>query len=253
MQHRFICLLLLFCNAYAAELAPGLIGEYFRTPALSSDFPFIPREQKPDVKRVDAQIDIPLKQGAFAGTELVGRFYVRWSGVLRVASAGRYMIFTESDDGTQVCLDGKLVVENGGLHAMQEEEGEVELAAGDHRIKVEYIQFDGGAGCIMKWQPPGAAKEIVPPAVLLHDKAQEAADVLTDIAGEKHAPRTQPAEPPAEASLEEKVKSVLPREDENRWQSVQWRRNLQQARIESQLQGRPIFLWIMNGNPLGCT
>jgi len=253
-MRRGIALLLLFLpNAMAAEWSPGLIGEYFRTPTLSSDFPVIPREQKPDVKRIDAQINVPWALGEFAGTGVVGRFYVRWSGLVRIAEAGRYVFFVESDDGARIFLDGKLTVDNGGLHAMQEEEGDVELAAGDHRLKVEYIQFDGGAGIIMKWQPPGAEKVTLPAAVLFHDKAQEPTDVLTDIAGEKYSVRTQPPEPPADATLEEKVRSVLPREEENQWQRVTWRTNLQAARLESQLTGRPIFLWIMNGNPLGCT
>lgn len=251
---RFCVLILAVVpSVMGAELSTGLIGEYFRTPALSSDFPVIPREQKPDIKRVDAQIAAPWALGDFSGTGLVGRFYVRWSGVLRIANAGRYTLFVESDDGARVFIDGKQVVDNDGLHAMQEEEGDAELAAGDHRLKVEYIQFDGGAGCILKWQAPGGEKQTLPAAALFHDASQEAPGVLTDVAGEKYIQRQQPPEPPAGATLEEKVRSVLPREEEDQWLKIDWRRNLQQARLESQLTGRPIFLWIMNGNPLGCT
>jgi hypothetical protein len=58
--------------------------------------------------------------------------------------------------------------------------------------------------------------------------------------------------PPA-ASIEQKVQSVLPRPEEERWLQIPWRTSLMQARAESQAAGKPIFLWVMNGNPLGCT
>ena len=53
--------------------------------------------------------------------------------------------------------------------------------------------------------------------------------------------------------LEQKVASVLPKAEEERWLQIQWRTNLMAARAEAQTQNKPLFLWIMNGNPLGCT
>jgi hypothetical protein len=37
------------------------------------------------------------------------------------------------------------------------------------------------------------------------------------------------------------------------WQSIGWQTDLQAARAEAARSGKPIFLWAMNGNPLGCT
>jgi hypothetical protein len=37
------------------------------------------------------------------------------------------------------------------------------------------------------------------------------------------------------------------------WQSIDWQTDLQAARAEAARSGKPIFLWAMNGNPLGCT
>jgi len=53
--------------------------------------------------------------------------------------------------------------------------------------------------------------------------------------------------------LDQQVASVLPKPDEERWLTIPWRTNLMKARAESQRAGKPLFLWIMNGNPLGCT
>ena len=58
------------------------------------------------------------------------------------------------------------------------------------------------------------------------------------------------AEPPS--TLEDKVKSVLPSAEEERWLQVGWRTDLMQARAEAQRLGKPLFLWVMDGHPLGC-
>ena len=37
-----------------------------------------------------------------------------------------------------------------------------------------------------------------------------------------------------------------------KWRKILWRHDLWDARIESAKTGKPIFIWAMNGNPLGC-
>ena len=37
-----------------------------------------------------------------------------------------------------------------------------------------------------------------------------------------------------------------------KWRDVRWRHDLWEARIESAKSGKPIFIWAMNGDPLGC-
>lgn len=54
-------------------------------------------------------------------------------------------------------------------------------------------------------------------------------------------------------TLNEKLYSVLPKPEEERWQTVGWRANLMAAREEAQRAHKPVFLWIMVGNPQGCT
>ena len=61
------------------------------------------------------------------------------------------------------------------------------------------------------------------------------------------------ASPAGKNILEQKVASVLPSPKEERWLQVPWRTSVLQARNEAQQLGKPLFFWIMNGNPLGCT
>ena len=37
-----------------------------------------------------------------------------------------------------------------------------------------------------------------------------------------------------------------------KWRKIQWRHDLWDARIEAAKTGKPIFIWAMNGDPLGC-
>jgi len=58
---------------------------------------------------------------------------------------------------------------------------------------------------------------------------------------------------PTTAPLEKRFELVMPSASEDAWRSVAWRTNLMEAREIAQKQNRPLFLWIMVGNPHGCT
>jgi len=38
-----------------------------------------------------------------------------------------------------------------------------------------------------------------------------------------------------------------------KWQSIPWKVDLLEARSLARREGKPLFLWSMNGHPLGCT
>ena len=150
------------------DLEPGLLGEYFDIGSSLEDFPTIPADKKPAVNRVDKTINFESTQEGFHGTSLVDFFYIRWTGKIRVPKDGNYAFTLESDDGSRLFIDGKQIIDHNGLHAMEEKSGEAELKAGDHTLKVEFFENDVDAGCILKWQPPGASKEVVPATALFH-------------------------------------------------------------------------------------
>ncbi len=128
----------------------------------------MPLDKRPLILRVDAQVNFPETEKRFAGTRLSENFCVRWSGVIRCPREATYTFFTDSDDGSQLFIDGKLVVDNGGLHGMREREGRVQLAAGEHALRLDFIQDEGEAGCKMSWQFPDHDKQIIPAEVLFH-------------------------------------------------------------------------------------
>ncbi len=59
--------------------------------------------------------------------------------------------------------------------------------------------------------------------------------------------------PPANSSLEDKIRAVLPRKEEERFLEIPWQSDLLAARARAQELGKPLFIWIMDGNVLGTT
>ena len=55
------------------------------------------------------------------------------------------------------------------------------------------------------------------------------------------------------ADIDAKIADILPTKDEEKWLSIPWRTDIPTARRDAQSQGKPIFMWIMNGHPMGCT
>jgi hypothetical protein len=161
---------LAFCglSVLAEDLKPGLKAEFFAIDGAVEDWPTIAADKKPTVTKIDKTVNVESTQEKFDGTELVSHFYARWTGVIKIEKDGKYKFFTNSDDGSRLFIDGKQVVDNGGLHGMEEKDGEVELKAGNHEIKVEFFENDGDHGCIASWEPAGGAKAVIPENVLFH-------------------------------------------------------------------------------------
>ena len=131
-------------QVFAAEkLEPGLLGEYFDIGSSLEDFPVIPTDKRPVVKRVDKTIDFESTQEGFHGTQLVDFFYIRWTGKIRIPKDGNYTFTLESDDGSRLFIDGKQIIDHNGLHAMEEKSAE--------------------AGTI-SFEPPGGCQESLHPA-----------------------------------------------------------------------------------------
>jgi hypothetical protein len=40
---------------------------------------------------------------------------------------------------------------------------------------------------------------------------------------------------------------------EEKWQTIPWKTDLLEARDAAAREAKPVFLWSMNGHPLGCT
>ena len=81
-----------------------------------------------------------------AGFAATDEYVMRWRGQIHVAMDGVFDFMTRSDDGSMLYINGELIVDNDGLHGMQEQEGTVPLESGPHDIVITFYERSGGAG-----------------------------------------------------------------------------------------------------------
>lgn len=94
------------------------------------------------------------------------QFAVRFTSVIDIPTGGAYTFFAKSDDGSRLLVDGRVVVDNDGMHGEQESSGVVMLSAGRHAIAVYYLQGTGGQMLEVSYQGPGMEKRVIPAGVL---------------------------------------------------------------------------------------
>ena len=120
----------------------GLRGDiYFLRP----DTDRLPKFEK--LKPVGAiytsALNIPPRdfQDGFPGvTNRFEWFAIDYTGNFYIADPGRYLFLLSSDDGSKLYIDGKTLIDNDGIHAVQPEMGSINLNGGIHRIRVSYFQ-----------------------------------------------------------------------------------------------------------------
>lgn len=160
------------CIAFTTTVQPlssqvrvpsGLLGKFYSTPALISKLPKFPvGSDFPLLKEAPiASLNYP-PPNSFASIGLGTRFIGLFTGFLSVPSSGKWSISCESDDGSKVYIDDILLIDNDGLHAMQEKTGSVDLVRGSHSIRVEFFNAEHGSGLILRWSGPNVAKQVIP-------------------------------------------------------------------------------------------
>jgi mono/diheme cytochrome c family protein len=88
---------------------------------------------------------------------LAGRhddFVVRLDGFLHVPQAGRHRFHLTSDDGSRLAIGDRTIIDNDGIHPITTMEGEADLAAGVHPIRIDFFQRGGGMELALDVTPP---------------------------------------------------------------------------------------------------
>lgn len=89
-------------------------------------------------------------------------FAATFTGQLMVKSSGSYTFCTSSDDGSDLSVDGNMVVNNQGLHGMNHVCASTNLASGSHVLYANYFEQDGVVGFIATWMGPDTGGKEVP-------------------------------------------------------------------------------------------
>lgn len=170
---------------FGTEVMPGhgLIGEVF--------VPGIPIYRMPDLERLTpiytfltSDLNVPTRNytEGFPTPEMqavVENFAIRFRAELRVDVPGMYTFELYSDDGSQLYINGKLVVDNDGIHATIGRRGSIRLGTGMHPVEIHYFQGPRHA-IALQWlyQPPHGYMQIVPPNVIYRPGKPQVPDEL---------------------------------------------------------------------------
>ncbi len=99
-----------------------------------------------------------------------GNFGVLYDGYINIPEQGLYTLYTTSDDGSVLLIDGKIVVNNDGRHAPVEKSGFISLDAGYHRIQVMFFQAGGGMELQAAIKGPHLQKQVIPVGMLFREQ-----------------------------------------------------------------------------------
>jgi subtilisin family serine protease len=116
-----------------------------------------------------ANVNYPSTDGNFATSGRADQVGAVFHGYVSVPAAGFYTFYTNSDDGSRLYIGDTLVVDDDGLHGMQERSGTIALKAGLHAVRVEFFENGGGAGVIASVSAPGLPKQVIAASMLKRD------------------------------------------------------------------------------------
>ena len=91
-----------------------------------------------------------------------------YEGYIKAPVDGLYTFYLESNDGSVLFLDNKLIIDNDGDHMVQTLFAKVALKKGFHSIKLKYFQMGGGKKLVVRWKKPKSDIEEIPAEVLFH-------------------------------------------------------------------------------------
>jgi beta-glucosidase len=189
--------------AIPASVLSGLQGEYFAGDTFDGT---------PALTRADPNVDFDFGAGSPAPGLPTDHFSIRWTGTLTPAVSGSYRLATTSDDGSQLFLDGQLVVDNSGDHAAQTRLSDpIDLVAGHaYSIRLEYHEDGGDASVSLGWVAPAGAAEQFTDAVNAA-RGANAAVVVVDSDSSEGSDRTTLALPGDQDALIAAVAAANPR------------------------------------------
>jgi hypothetical protein len=93
-------------------------------------------------------------------------YYFR--GYINIPETGVYTFYLNSNDGSNLVIDGKMEIINDGFHRAQERVCKILLEKGFHPIGVDYFQMGGAKALSLSWAYENGKKEEIPPKVLFH-------------------------------------------------------------------------------------
>lgn len=121
----------------------------------------------PDFAKLQPQAAGTAPSFALAVARRNNQYGVRYQGFVHIDKPGEHRFTLTSDDGSRLLIDGKMVVDNNGIHPSQSREGKTELTAGSHEVVVEYFDGGGETSLEVRIAGPGIPDQSLAPLITI--------------------------------------------------------------------------------------
>ena len=95
-----------------------------------------------------------------------GSFAMQFFTNISIEKAGKYTFYINSNDGSRLFIDDKLLVDNDGDHGAKELSNTVELTPGMHSIRADYFQAGGAKVLSVSYESAEISKQYLPETYL---------------------------------------------------------------------------------------
>jgi mono/diheme cytochrome c family protein len=139
----------------AADLAAFLLGDTAGPSGLDYSYYEGDFNRIADFEKLTPKESGPAEKIDLSPMKRTDGFGLRFDGLMQVPKDGDYVFYVMSDDGSRLAIDGRIVVDNDGVHAPTEKSGKVELKAGQHAFVLEFFEQAGGEELRVQLEGPG--------------------------------------------------------------------------------------------------
>lgn len=98
------------------------------------------------------------------------KFALVLSGKIKIPESGEYTFYLNSNDGSQLFIDNKLIISSDGLHGTLENKNALWMKKGSHLLRIHYFQAGGGYLLELSISGEGIPKRNIPSSMLFIDQ-----------------------------------------------------------------------------------
>ena len=154
------------CSQESGYLLPGMYAEYFDNEGISFNAASMPTliDRTPDHIRLESDLAYSSSGNAYPGLDdrFKNNWGARFSGLIDVPESGNWTFYLNTDDGSELWINGASEIQNYGMHGMREYSSTLNLSEGYHDFRIEFFQGGGPHGLRFSWEGPNVSKTTVP-------------------------------------------------------------------------------------------
>ena len=151
-----------FLNSSAVGNGTGLLSQYW-----SNHLSSAPYTGAPTLTRTDAVVNFNWGNGAPDPIIGADHFTVKWTGSLEPQFDDTYTLYTTTDDGTRLFINGKQIINQWVDQAATEVSATIALRAQQrYNIEMDYYENGGQASAALAWSGVFTPKAIIPQSQL---------------------------------------------------------------------------------------